>query len=215
MRRAHHDREKYLGELLGRNKRSIWTSAKVRECYSEVEQEDEGHVSIAQAILRKSTGFLRRITAPIDGVGGVTLSYVCHRIPLEDCICWVSSGNGDGHKKKKQCRWWCAVCGQYDWRAPNRVLVRQDTEHRNAKVFRARAAPQGKSDNLIHALKLLANQQNDGDSPVGKIAPGLLEKRRRKIMDGRKLFTAIDNCAAVKIAELPKETRSKTVVPCR
>ena len=125
MRRAHHDREKYLGELLGRNKRSIWTSAKVRECYSEVEQEDEGRVSIAQAILRKSTGFLRRITAPIDGVGGVTLSYVCHRIPLEDCICWVSSGNGDGHKKKKQCRWWCAVCGQYDWRAPERTRSMQ------------------------------------------------------------------------------------------
>ena len=31
-------------------------------------------------------------------------------------------------------------------------------------------------DNLINALKLLANQQKDGESPIGMIVPGLLEK---------------------------------------
>ena len=36
---------------------SIWASAKVSECYNEVELEDEGRVSIAQDILRKSTDF--------------------------------------------------------------------------------------------------------------------------------------------------------------
>ena len=41
-----------------------------------------------------------------------------------------------------------------------RSLVMQDsTDHRNAKVFRAHAAPQGMCDNLISALKLLANHQ--------------------------------------------------------
>ena len=34
---------------------------------------------------------------------------------------------------------------------------------------RAHAAPQGMCDNLIDALKLLAKQQMDGDSPVEKI----------------------------------------------
>ena len=41
---------------------------------------------------------------------------------------------------------------------------------------------------------------------------GLLEKSRRKIMDGDKLFVAIENYAAVKIGDLEKETRSKKVV---
>ena len=66
---------------------------------------------------------------------------------------------------------WCAASGgQYDWRAPNRVLVIQEsTDPREAKVFQAHAAPQGVCDNLIHALKLLTNQQKDGDGPVGKL----------------------------------------------
>ena len=55
-----------------------------------------------------------------------------------------------------------------------RVFVIQDsTDHREAKVFRAHTAPQGTCDNLINALKLLTNQQNDGDSPVGKIVSWL------------------------------------------
>ena len=50
---------------------------KSEECYEKVESEDVGRLSIAQDILRKSAGFVRRIIAPIDGVGSVTLSYVC------------------------------------------------------------------------------------------------------------------------------------------
>ena len=93
---------------------------KVMACHEKVESEDMGPPSITQAILRKSTDFLRRIIAPIGGVGGVTLSYVCphcHCFPLEDYYIWrVSSGHCE-----KQCNWWCATCGgQYDWRASNR-----------------------------------------------------------------------------------------------
>ena len=64
----------------------------------------EGRLSIAQDTLRESNDFLRRIIALIDGVGGVTLLYVClhcHCFPLEDCIWWVSSGHCDGHNRKK------------------------------------------------------------------------------------------------------------------
>ena len=35
-----------------------------------------------------------------------------------------------------------------------------------AKVFRAHAVPQGLCENLIDALKLLANQQEDGGRPT-------------------------------------------------
>ena len=37
------------------------------------------------------------------------------------------------------------------------------------KVFRAHAVPQGLCENLINALKLLANQQKYGDSPTQNI----------------------------------------------
>ena len=110
---------------------------------------DIGRLGIAQEILRKSKDFLRRIIAPVDGMGGVTLSYVCPNcncFPLDDYIWWVSTGHGDGNnRKKKHCNWWCAACGgQYEWRAPNRILVVQHGVNANeAKVFKAHAAPLG------------------------------------------------------------------------
>ena len=61
-----------------------------------------------------------------------------------------------------------------------------------AKGFRAHAAPQGMCDNLIISLKLLTNQQRDGDSPVESIGTGLLEKSRKGIMDGIRKFIAVD-----------------------
>ena len=56
-----------------------------------------------------------------------------------------------------------------------------------AKVFRAHAAPHGVCENLINALKLLANQQKDGDSPVNMVVQGFQEKNRLKIMNGQKI----------------------------
>ena len=56
----------------------------------------------------------------------------------------------------------------------------------------------GPCDNLIYALKLLANQQKDGDSPKSIIA-GLHERSRRGIMDGLRSFIEADNHSAVGI----------------
>ena len=71
------------------------------------------------------------------------------------------------------CSWWCTICGEkYEWRAPNRLLV---VPH---------AVPQGLRENLINALKLLANPQKDVDSPVQSIVAGLCERNRRGIMEG-------------------------------
>ena len=85
--------------FLGKGKLSVRTSAKVRECFNEVEQEDEDRQSIVQDILRKIVS--------VEGQGGVTSSCACprcHRFPLENYIWWVSVGHG-----KKQCNWWCAA----------------------------------------------------------------------------------------------------------
>ena len=76
-------------EFLGKGKLSRWAGAKVRECHSEVEQEDRGRLLVAQDISRQNTDFSRRIIVPVEEQGGVTLSYVCphcHCCPLEDCI---------------------------------------------------------------------------------------------------------------------------------
>ena len=68
-------------------------------------------------------------------------------------------------EEKGRNNWWCAICGEkYDWKQPNGLLVVQTGESVDrAKVFRAHAVPQGLCANLINALKLLANQQEDGD----------------------------------------------------
>ena len=145
-------------------------------------------------------------------MGGVTLSYICphcNSFPLEDYIWWVSTGYGD-NRKKKHCRWWCAVCGgKYEWRAPNRILgVQLGTDANEAKVFRAHAAaPQGFCENLINALKLLANQQTDGDSPIQSIVTGLQERSRKGIMDGLRSFFVMDNHSALDVGHLRKGLR--------
>ena len=167
--------------------------------------------------LQKSTDFLRRIIAPVDGMGGVTLSYVCPHcncFPLDDHIWWVSTGRGDGNnRKKKHCNWWCAACGgQCEWRALDRILVVQIGVNANeAKVYKAHAAPLGLCDNVIHALKLLANQQKDGDSPIQSIVTGLHERSRRDIMDGLRRFVQADNHSSVGVGDLHQGTSSLQV----
>ena len=55
--------------FLGNGKLSAWASAKVGECYDEVEQKGWGRQSTAQGLLRKSTDFLRRIILQIEMQG--------------------------------------------------------------------------------------------------------------------------------------------------
>ena len=66
-------------------------------------------------------------------------------------------------------------------------------------------------DNLINALKLLANQQKDGDSTIQSIATGLHEIYRRGIMDGLTRFFKADNHRAVDVGHMRQGTRSLEV----
>ena len=54
--------------------------------------------------------------------------------------------------------------GQYDWRAPANA--------HEAEVFKAHAAPLGLCDDLVIAVKRLANQQKDGDRPIERVGAG-------------------------------------------
>ena len=101
---------------------------------------------------------------------------------------------------------WCAAFGgQYNWIHPNRVLLTQDSAYPSeAKVFRARAPPQGACESLVCALKLLANQQTGGDSFMDTLSGGLQEKFRLKMMDELRRFFKVDDHETVKIGDLEK-----------
>ena len=102
---------------------------------------------------------------------------------------------------------------QYEWRAPNRTLVLQISVNANeAKVFEAHAALLGLCDNLSNALKLLANQQTDGDSPIQSIVTGLHEKAENTLWTGwevlseRRSFIRTDNRSAAGVGHLRQGT---------
>ena len=95
-------------DLVKGDKLNAWTSAKLRVCFCEVEQEEEERNSMVQHISQKSTDFLRRIIVPVEGQGGVTLSYVCphcHRYPLEEAVQLVV-----------RCVWRPVRLGEPEWR---------------------------------------------------------------------------------------------------
>ena len=134
------------------------------------------------------------------------MSYLCpncNSFTLEDYVWWVSAG-------KKHTRWWCAICGEtYDWKQPNRLLVVQTGEIvEQAKVFKAHAIPQGLSENLINALKLLANQQEDGDGLPQSIVTNFGERSRKSLTDGLRYFIKVDNNRALDVGEPHRGTRN-------
>ena len=81
-------------------------------------------------------------------------------------------------------------------------------QHGPPKCFRAH----GMCDNLINALKLLANLQIDGDGPVKMVVQGLQERSRPRLMDGLRKFIMVENHEAVKVGELDKNVESRKVV---
>ena len=68
-----------------------------------------------------------------------------------------------------------------------------------AKVFDAPAAPLWLCDNLVNALTLLANKQEDGDSPTKNIVTGSHERSRIGMMDGLRSFIEVDSRSAVDV----------------
>ena len=86
---------------------------------------------------------------------------------------------------------------------PNRILVVQTGESIDqAKVFRAHAVPEGLCGNLISALKLLANQQEDGDGLIRNIVTNLGEGSREGLTEGLRECVTIDNERALEVGYL-------------
>ena len=82
--------------------------------------------------------------------------------------------------------WWC----------------KQAKNVNQAKVFRAHAVPQGLCGNLINALKLLANQKEDGDGFIHSIVTILCEGSRKGPHGGVRKFIQVDNHRAPEVGHL-------------
>ena len=106
----------------------------------------------------------------------------------------------------------CAICGEkHDWKQPNRLLVVQTGESIDqANVFKAHAVPQGLCANLISALKLLANQQEDKDNLIQNIVTNLGEGNRKGLTEGLREFTKIDNERALEVGYLTFTVRESS-----
>ena len=119
------------------------------------------------------------------------MSYLClhsNSFSMEDYVWWVSVGKK--HYKLVVCDLWRKI----RWKQPNRLLVVQAGESvKQAKFFKARAVPQGLRGHLINGLKLLANQQEDGDGLIQNIVTNLGEVGRKGLTEGLRNFIQVDN----------------------
>ena len=73
-------------------------------------------------------------------------------------------------------------------------------------MFKAHAVPEGLCANLINALKLLANQQEDGDGLLQNIVEDLGEESRRSLTDGLLEFIKVDNERALDVGAVRRGT---------
>ena len=92
------------------------------------------------------------------------------------------------------------VCAMRRWReirleaTENTLLVAQTGDIiEQAKVFNAHAVLHGFCANLINALKLLANQQEDGDGLLPNVVKDLGKESRKGLTNGLREFSKVDN----------------------
>ena len=102
---------------------------------------------------------------------------------------------------------WCAISGErYDWRQPNRRVVQTGESFEQAKVFKAHAVPQGLCANLINALKLLPNQQEDGEGLPQNVVTNCGKGSRNGLTDGLRDFIRVDSDRALDVGALRRGT---------
>ena len=73
-----------------------------------------------------------------------------------------------------------------------------------AKVYKAPAVPQGFCGNLINALTLLANQQEDGDGFTQNIVKNFGERSTKGLTNGLRNFIQVGNQRAFEVGYLSK-----------
>ena len=75
-----------------------------------------------------------------------------------------------------------------------------------AKVFKAHAIPKGFCENLINDVKLLANQQEDGDGLPQSIVTNHGKGSRKGLTDGLRDFIKVDDHRALDVGAIRRGT---------
>ena len=134
-------------------KPSEWAFDRIKEVFEQAAQDEAEKVSIVQEIMLGSRDYLRCIIAPVGGQGGVTMSYLCAH-----CNSFFLESTFGGSLVEKHTYWWCAICREkYEWKQPNRLIVAQTGDSiEQAKVFKARAVPQGLCANFDPRVKAVS-----------------------------------------------------------
>ena len=128
----------------------------------------------------------------------------CNSFPDDDYVWWVSAEKntpaGGVRSVEKNLiverqtgSWWCKQA---------KVSTRLRFAH---------AVPQGLCENLINALKLLANQQEGGDGLFQSIVTNLCEGSRKGLTEGLRNFLKVDNHRALEVGHLREGSRSLKV----
>ena len=127
-------------------------------------------------ILRKNTDFLRRVIAPVGGTGGVTLSQVCPH-----CNSFLRRTMFGAYRRDTETatreRRSTAVGGV-------RCVEAHTNGERPTGYWWCSSVPMPMKQRCSNALKLLANKQTDGDSPIQSIVAGLRERSRKESWTG-------------------------------
>ena len=72
-----------------------WAFDRIKEAFEQVAKDEARKLSTVQEIMMGSAHYLRRIIAPVERQGDVTMSYLCphcNSVPMEDYVWWVSGG---------------------------------------------------------------------------------------------------------------------------
>ena len=174
-----------------------WAFDRIAEAFEKVAKDEARKLSSVQEIMIRSTDNQRRIIAPAEGKGGVTMSYLCphcNSFAMEDYVWWVSG--------RKSIQIGGARSVEKDTTGRHHLVVQTGESVNQAKVFRTHAVHQGLCGNLVNALKLLANQQEDGDGVIQNIVTNLCEGSRKGLTEGLREIIQIDNHRALEVGHL-------------
>ena len=150
-------------------------------------------MSIVQEIMIRSRDYLRRIKEESQCLTGARIATVS---------VWKTTLGVSLGKKTATIGGVQSAEKNHDWKQPNRLLVVQTGDGiEQPKVFRAHAVPQGLCANLVSALKLLANQQEDGDGLLQNIVNCV--RRAEKVS---RTACVVDNGRALDVGSLSRGT---------
>ena len=178
-----------------------WAFERIREALQKVAKDEDGILNIVQQIWLRAhiscgvssrqqedkEALLCRVCAQIATVFPWWTTRAGFQLQRNTAVGGARSVEKNMNGERPTGYWWY-----------KQVPVRQ-------KVFKGHAVPQGLCENLI---KLLANQQKDGDSPIQSIVAGVRERSREGIMEGQRNFIKVDNHCALEVGHLKEGTRS-------